>query len=146
MTTFKEFSSRFAQSVCILTHDNLGIEKSCTISSYNSVSASIEMNFFSFSLTQNSFMAGIMRQNSNVRISLLSHHQLSVAEFYVENRFDSERFSMDRVAAESIGVVTGRIARIIPVGASVLCLAEAQDIKLTRENTRPLVYRLRNYE
>jgi len=146
MTAFKEFSSRFAQSVCILTHDNLGIESSCTISSYGSVSASIDMDFFSFSLTQNSFMAGIVRQNSNVRITLLSHHQSNVAKFYVENRFNSDGFSMDRVTAECIGVVTGRIDRTIPVGGSILCIAEVKEIMLKRENSRPLVYRLRNYE
>ena len=53
---------------------------------------------------------------------------------------------MDRVTAECIGVVTGRIDRTIPVGGSILCIAEVKEIMLKRENSRPLVYRLRNYE
>ena len=146
MTAFKEFSARFAQSVCILTHDDLGTERSCTISSYSSVSASIEVNIFSFSLTRNSLMADIVRDNSTVRITLLSHRQLNVAKFYVKNRFDSKQFSIDRVVAESIGVVTGRIARSVPIGNSILFLAEVQDISLTPSDSRPLVYRLKQYE
>lgn len=146
MTLFKEISSILAQSVCILTHDHFGIERSCTISSYGSVSASMGIDFFSFSLTQDSFMAGIVRHNSNVRITLLSQQQSSVAKFYVKNRYNSEGFSMDRVGAGALGIVAGRVDRTILVGGSILYLAEVQEIKLLRDNSRPLVYRLRNYE
>lgn len=91
-------------------------------------------------------MAEIVRDNSAVRITLLSQHQLNVAKFYTRNRFDSKQFSIDRVAAESIGVVTGKIAKSIPVGSSILYLTEVQDISLPPINFRPLVYRLKNYE
>ena len=146
MKAFKEFSARFAQSVCILTHDNLGDKRSCTISSYSSVSASIDVNTFSFSLAQNSFMADIVREKSEVKITLLSHNQTNVARYYATNRFDAERINIDRVVAEAIGVVTGIIVRCIPVGGSILFLAEVQNIALTPVDSRPLVYRLRNYE
>jgi flavin reductase (DIM6/NTAB) family NADH-FMN oxidoreductase RutF len=146
MTVFKDFSARFAQSVCLLTFDDLGVKKSCTISSYSSVSASLEVDTFSFSLAQNSFMAGILQENSKVQITLLRHHQSNVARYYAGNRFDSSQFNIDRVVAESIGVITGRVARAIPVVGSVLYLSEVENIVLVSLDSRPLVYRLRNYE
>lgn len=145
MTEFKEFLARFAQNVCILTLDNLGDKRSCTISSFNSVSASIEQSIFAFALTQDSLMASIVRENSRVTVTLLSDCQSNVASYYVKNRFDSGRFAMNRVAIKSIGVVTGRISKAIPVGSSTLYLAEVQGVKLTQVDSRPLIYRLRNY-
>jgi flavin reductase (DIM6/NTAB) family NADH-FMN oxidoreductase RutF len=146
MTAFKEFSARFAQSVCVLTHDNFGVKRSCTISSYSSVSASTDADIFSFSLAQNSFMAGIMQESSTVQITLLSHHQSSVARYYAGNRIDSDYFNIDDVVAESIAVVTGTITRSIPVGSSMLYLTEVENIVLVSVDSRPLVYRLRNFE
>jgi len=146
MTAFKEFSARFAQSVCILTHDNLGVKSSCTISSYSSVSTSLDADICLFSLTQNSFMAGIVRESSKIQIALLNHYQSDVATYYARNRFDSERFNIDRVVAESVGVITGLIAESISVGGSVVYIAEIQNIELSPLDFRPLVYRLRNYE
>ena len=142
---FKEFYARFSQSVCILTFDNLGEEKSCTISSFSSVSASTELSIFSFSLTQNSFMAGIVRDNYEVKVTLLSHGQSSVADYYVKNRFASGEFSMDRVANESIGAVRGKIFKSILVGSSILYLTEVQEITFADVDAKPLVYRLRSY-
>jgi flavin reductase (DIM6/NTAB) family NADH-FMN oxidoreductase RutF len=146
MTTFKDFSARFAQNVCILTHAELGIERSCTISSYSSVSASASVNYFSFSLAQNSFMAGIVGENSKVKVTLLSHGQRKVAEFYVRNRFDSEQFNINRVCAESNGFVTGRVTGHLIVGGSILYLAQVQEVALNPEISMPLIYRLRNYD
>jgi len=145
MTEFKEFSARFSQSVCVLTFGSLGEEKSCTISSFSSVSASVDLNIFSFSLTQNSFMAGIVRENHEVKVTLLSHHQSSVADYYVKNRFDSGEFSIDRVINESIGVVKGKIINSMLVGSSILYLAEVQGITFSDSDAKPLVYRLRSY-
>lgn len=145
MTDFKEFSARFAQSVCILTFDNFGEEKSCTISSFSSVSASTNLSIFSFSLTQNSFMAGIMRENYEVTVTLLSQSQSRVADYYVKNRFDSGEFSMGRVVDESIGVLTGKIFKSMLVGSSILYLAEVQEVKFVEIDSKPLVYRLRSY-
>ena len=146
MTDFKEFYARFSQSVCILTFDNFGEEKSCTISSFSSVSASADQSIFSFSLTQNSFMAGIVRENCEVKVTLLSHGQSKVADYYVKNRFDSDVFTMNRVVGESIGVVTGKIFKSMPVGSSILYLTEVQEIIFAEMDAKPLVYRLRSYE
>jgi flavin reductase (DIM6/NTAB) family NADH-FMN oxidoreductase RutF len=146
MTAFKEFSARFAQSVCLLTHDNFGVKKSCTISSYSSVSASTDADIFSFSLAQNSFMAGIMQEGSKVQITLLGQHQSNVARYYAGNRFDSNYFNIDDVVAESIAAVTGKISRSIPVGSSMLYLSEVENILMVSVDSRPLVYRLRNFE
>ena len=146
MTAFKEFSARFAQTVCLLTHDILGAQRSCTISSYSSVSTSTDVDVFSFSLAQDIFMAGMMQESSKVQITLLGRHQSNVAKYYARNRFDSDRFEINRVVAESIGVVKGSITKSIPVGSSVLYLAEVENIELFSLDSRPLVYLLRNYE
>lgn len=146
MKDFKEFSARFAQSVCILTCENLGVKSSCTISSYSSVSASANLNIFAFSLTKNSFMESVLQRDSEVRLTLLSENQTSVAKYYTANRFNSGQFSIVRIAAAAIGTITGSITRSIPVGNSILYLAKVQNLVLTQLDVRPLVYRLRNYE
>jgi hypothetical protein len=90
-------------------------------------------------------MAGIVRENYDVKVTLLRHDQSNVADFYVKNRIDSDVFSVKRVINESIGVVTGKVFKSVPIGSSVLYLAEVQDITLVHPDSKPLVYRLRKY-
>lgn len=146
MKAFREISARFAQTVCLLTHDNLGTRKSCTISSYNPISTSINSGIFSFSLTRDSFMAGNIEENSKVQVTLLNYNQSNIAEFYAKNRSDSDRINIENVAAESIGFIKGKVFKSIPVGSSVLYLSEVENIEFCSLDLRPLVYRLRNYE
>lgn len=146
MTTFKDFSANFAQSVCLLTVEAPDEEKTCTISSYNSVSASREADLFSFSLATGSYMAGVINESSNVRVSLLSSSQSSAADHFVKNRTSSDEICLDEVVLASIGFVKGAVTSSISVGASTLYVVTVRQIEILNPNKWPLVYRLRSYQ
>ena len=146
MTEFKDFSARFAQSVCLMTLQASDGEKTCTISSYNSISSSLEADLFSFSLASSSYMAGIVQISSRVRVSLLSSNQSSAANHFVKNRISNDEYDLHEIVSASIGFAEGEVTSSIPVGASILYIVTVRKIEILNSDFKPLVYRLGQYE
>lgn len=146
MSAFKDFSAHFAQSVCLLTSQDAGGEKTCTISSYNSVSSSLDEDLFSFSLSSNSYMAGVIEDTSHVRVCLLGSNQSTAANYFVKNRTANAEFDLSNIVSTSIGFVQGEVISNIHVGASTLYIVAVHKIEILNANLTPLVYRLRQYQ
>ena len=146
MSVFKDFSAHFAQSVCLLTSKDGSGEKTCTISSYNSVSSSLDSDLFSFSLSSNSYMAGVVKETSHVRVCLLGSNQSNAANFFVKNRVSNAEFELSKIVSTSIGFAEGEVTSRINVGASTLYIVAVHNIEIMNANLTPLVYRLRQYQ
>ena len=146
MEIYKSFASDFVQTVCLLSFQNYGSFKSCIISSFSSVSATIDNCYFAFSLTKGSFMGESLVVDDSFRIAILEQGQEEIAIHFVLNRDDTADFNVKSVWQGCIAYLDGTVFQKLDVGNSFLYVCKVKTIEKNKTMARPLTYFRKKYE